>query len=959
MGLDQRPSSAESLDVDRLSVAAQTSADELERRLVGSAPDQAVFVGILPSARISFGSLASEAAARQRHRDNQRADFAPNAMAVRFTVPSGSRLTVAVSFAVYAGVRKDSLFNRRWAFEGVPAWGSWAPPAAVPPGDEAAPAHGAYVRLRYEQSYRIDMGPGQVLPLDLTSFAAAYGFWRNPKVQGQLVFSPLALEGNLATVELTLVNTAGVHARAPVEPTWFDVRMRVAIDAQADQSLFCPLVRDARVRFQTVNCAVTSETPSSVELGPVGRVVRYRQHNIAVSAGDRDSAPMALAELEAGLRHADALEDEIALAIQGVAVGDGAAALSRAHHAFADARGSWAWRWHQLGFVALGLRRYRQQPDVLAPLVLNVPTAGGKTEAFVGLALAIASLEPRRSAIAIVKYPTRMLSREQLARIARYLMCFERDLPDNEVRGLGYFADRDVKPDESATPTASILPECPLCQHQWSDREVRSAEGRLIWCRLGHRLKLAVRDEIFPVAPGRPPLIVVSTWDKFVSKHDKGVFTNLFGNGSFVSMVVFDEAHLIREEIGSLDSHFETAFFEAMRQGSGRYPLVVLSSATLAGIANHAHHLGLGNPTEYPSRAAARAYYRQTDEIQHVVLAAVPRGRTLLWALPMAFGEYLRVVESDAERQYLRVPMLYFPSYNTLFRAQETIKKEIGSQRINDGLAAPRLETFSRRRFELEGEGPVRQRVQSREVDAVLSTNIASVGIDLPDLNGIVFYGVPTNVSEFIQALNRVGRVSPAIAVLVLDPFKERDASYFAYLPQFIADPDSIIEWVPINRFARNAIHLTFDSIAANQLRLVFSPQFGGDNLAMADKFRKWHPSRLPDTRIIRQLKTSYRADDDPSGAYAGIVESRWTTLATNLTNNRGQGLNGYINKTPGVQDLRSLRMPGPRGMIALDAAAEALRRSGLRAMPEGYQRAEPGADTTTSRQEGTDAGDQ
>src|SRR5438270_5507869 len=147
--------------MDHISTLTATAADDLERRLVGADSDQAVFIGIAPSARINFGTLASQAAAQRRHHDGQRADFAPNAMAVRFTAPVGAALNVAISFAVYAGVRKGGRFNRAWAASGGHTWGVWAPPTSLDPPNENAPAGGAYVRLRYEQHIQLTAGDSQ------------------------------------------------------------------------------------------------------------------------------------------------------------------------------------------------------------------------------------------------------------------------------------------------------------------------------------------------------------------------------------------------------------------------------------------------------------------------------------------------------------------------------------------------------------------------------------------------------------------------------------------------------------------------------------------------------------------------------------------------------------------------------------------------------------------------------
>ena len=67
----------------------------------------------------------------------------------------------------------------------------------------------------------------------------------------------------------------------------------------------------------------------------------------------------------------------------------------------------------------------------------------------------------------------------------------------------------------------------------------------------------------------------------------------------------------------------------------------------------------------------------------------------------------------------------------------------------------------------------VLRRLRSEKINAVLSTNIASVGVDLPNLNSIVYFGVPVNISEFVQSLNRVARREdqPGVAFLVLDPY--------------------------------------------------------------------------------------------------------------------------------------------------------------------------------------------
>lgn len=302
------------------------------------------------------------------------------------------------------------------------------------------------------------------------------------------------------------------------------------------------------------------------------------------------------------------------------------------------------WRVFQLAFLLATLESVVLQKDLDCVDVLHVDTGGGKSEAYFALiifTIFYERLNKKQGVSAIVKFPLRMLSIQQLERVSSLVIHAEEIRRNHSSKysgapfSLGYYvgtqdefpatysknAERVFQKD--GTPTQSpILEYCPLCPPESKGKillEDDSESKRVLHkCEKCHSIYyIYLSDhEIY----AWQPTVIVSTVDKWSSLAMQRKVRNILGGtGSMCPdkhgfipsgdvcenskeenwpcknigksadsfsgplLSIQDEMHLLKEQFGAISSHFEGLIENTVKETSRRGLKHITMSATLNG----------------------------------------------------------------------------------------------------------------------------------------------------------------------------------------------------------------------------------------------------------------------------------------------------------------------------------------------------------------------------------------
>ena len=313
--------------------------------------------------------------------------------------------------------------------------------------------------------------------------------------------------------------------------------------------------------------------------------------------------------------------------------------------------------------------------------LLFFPTGGGKTEAFLGLVIFVLFFDRIRGksfgVSSLVKYPLRLLSIQQIQRIAdvigraEILRRTQEDIKESEPFSVGYLVGNRNTPNkilkedvekiqntniETLTKDYLLVEKCPFCREKGVQINYLKESHRLAHvcnkCKEKALPIYIVDNEIYRCLPS----VIISTIDKYALIGYQRNLRNIFGNISgrcplhgFTSqlncvekdfngvcdipeekieainsknlsprLLVQDELHLLSETLGIFNSHYETFidyYLKNFSPGNKNFKIIA-ATATPSNYKEQISHLYQKKAIRFPSPSPNlnETFYYEIDQ---------------------------------------------------------------------------------------------------------------------------------------------------------------------------------------------------------------------------------------------------------------------------------------------------------------------------------------------------------
>ncbi len=383
-------------------------------------------------------------------------------------------------------------------------------------------------------------------------------------------------------------------------------------------------------------------------------------------------------------------------------------------------------------------------------------------------------------------------------------------------------------------------------------------------CPFSDELPVQIVDQELYI---KPPTLLFGTVDKFAMLPWKKEIGSFFAEGSqnrTPELIIQDELHLISGPLGTMVGLYETVI-DALCSAKGIHPKIVASTATIRRAKEQCSALYNREVVQFPAPGldsddsffAKEAVISHSDDIfGRTYIGLMPSGKTKAMMEVRTIAALMQEINgmnlSDEEKDKLWTLTIYFNSLKDLGKCSTLIDDDVKDfiKRMAYRLGTARDARLIGRADELTSRVSTtelnetldkleklnysQENIKNKRFasNALLATNMISVGIDVARLNVMLLVGQPKLTSEYIQASSRVGRSFPGVAFTLYDGSKSRDRSHYE---QFKAYHESFYRYVeptgatPFSKPARDrALHAVVVSFLRHYIAMISGEKNAG-----------------------------------------------------------------------------------------------------------------------------------
>ena len=687
------------------------------------------------------------------------------------------------------------------------------------------------------------------------------------------------------------------------------------------------------------------------------------------------------------------------------------------------------WRLFQIAFIVSQLPELasREYPELAADGdgkvdLLWFAAGGGKTEAFMGIIIWQAFFDRIRGKqfgnSAFVRFPLRLLTFQQLQRLAGALAAAELVRKENNLKGarfsIGYLVGGTVTPnsidndlDKRLTkhgldPKYKRIFKCPFCgagtkiayesatrliEHHCEDANCPGGRERLpvyitdqdiyrylptIIVSTVDKLALLGQNQRFSNLLGRVSIICAKHGASFGRSHDlceaaaavaKGEHPQKCPNsgaqvfyGPFHDMapaiLVQDELHLLNEELGTFDAHYETGAIELFKSFHAKPWKIIGATATIQDFERQAWELYLRGARQFPAHGPSaddsfyygpsqqkagrifvgllgvgRKHTPSVTKALSIFYQQLQKARDVLSTDPVKAASLYGVGDLNAAEQkellfLYELALTYVLTRKGSDQVAEAIESrvrrelqetspqhgELLIEMFNGGVdVSHMIAAMDELKSETSHADP------STRTRGIVTTNIIGHGVDVDRFNVIVFAGFTRLVAEYIQASARVGRRFPGISIFVPTPQSERDRSIFDRFAKFHQYLDRLVDPAAVTRWPEPAMRRTLPGMLCGYLMGVASSSLNKPLAtveAIHDAYGDPNAMALTQDEVVKWIVAAYGCDHAPSPQrYREKVTREAKNKFSSIVNTpkqrgRPRALNSFLDAMNSLRDV-------------------------------------------------------